>query len=103
MVAVDEYTLSELRKSADALNKMREEARRNEVVNLVDEAINSGRISANGKDAWVNSLLHDFEGGKVLLENLAQGTAVKSSGARGYENRGKTNGLRSGLKIRQIF
>lgn len=103
MVAVDEYTLSELRKSADALNKMREEARRTEVVNLVDEAINSGRISANGKDAWVNSLLHDFEGGKVLLENLAHGTAVKSSGARGYENRGKTNGLRSGLKVRQIF
>ena len=103
MVAVDEYTLSELRKSADALNKMREEARRAEVVDLVDEAINSGRISANGKDAWVNSLLHDFEGGKVLLENLAQGTAVKSSGARGYENRGKTNGLRSGLKVRQIF
>ena len=103
MVAVDEYTLSELRKSADALNKMREEARRAEVVNLVDEAINSGRISANGKDAWVNSLLHDFEGGKVLLENLAQGTAVKANGARGYENRGKVNGLRSGLKVRQIF
>ena len=103
MVAVDEYTLSELRKSADALNKMREEARRTEVVNLVDEAINSGRISANGKDAWVNSLLHDFEGGKVLLENLAQGTAVKANGARGYENRGKVNGLRSGLKVRQIF
>ena len=103
MVAVDEYTLSELRKSADALNKMREEARRAEVVNLVDEAINSGRISANGKDAWVNSLLHDFEGGKVLLENLAQGTAVKANGTRGYENRGKVNGLRSGLKVRQIF
>lgn len=103
MVAVDEYTLSELRKSADALNKMREEARHAEVVNLVDEAINSGRISANGKDAWVNSLLHDFEGGKVLLENLAQGTAVKANGARGYENRGKVNGLRSGLKVRQIF
>lgn len=103
MVAVDEYTLSELRKSADALNKMREEARRAEVVNLVDEAINSGRISANGKDAWVNSLLHDFEGGKVLLENLAQSAPVKHSGVRGYENKGKSHGLRSGLKVRQIF
>lgn len=103
MVAVDEYTLSELRKSADALNKMREEARRAEVVNLVDEAINSGRISANGKDAWVNSLLHDFEGGKVLLENLAQSATVKHSGVRGYENKGKSHSLRSGLKVRQIF
>lgn len=103
MVAVDEYTLSELRKSADALNKMREEARRNEVVNLVDEAINSGRISANGKDAWVNSLLHDFEGGKVLLENLTQSTPVKRAAVRGYENKGKSQVLRSGLKVRQIF
>lgn len=103
MVAVDEYTLSELRKSAEALNKMREEARRNEVVNLVDEAINSGRISANGKDAWVNSLLHDFEGGKVLLENLTQSTPVKRAAVRGYENKGKSQVLRSGLKVRQIF
>jgi ATP-dependent protease ClpP protease subunit len=103
MVAVDEYTLSELRKSADALNKMREEARRTEVVNLVDEAINSGRISANGKDAWVNSLLHDFEGGKVLLENLTQSTPVKRAAVRGYENKGKSHSLRSGLKVRQIF
>lgn len=63
---------AEARALADA------EARKNEAVRLVDEAVKDGRLNAEGKENFLKFFAADFESAQKALSNIPKRASVKS-------------------------
>lgn len=67
-----------LKDEAEARAKADAEARNNEAVRLVDEAVKDGRLNAEGKENFLKFFASDFESAQKALSNIPKRTSVKS-------------------------
>lgn len=61
----------ELNKELEAYKKEKNKEQESRAIALVDEAVKDGRISASGKDAWLQDFKTNFEQANVRLSSIA--------------------------------
>lgn len=61
----------ELNKELEAYKKEKNKEQESRAIALVDEAVKDGRISASGKDAWLQDFKTNFELANVRLSSIA--------------------------------
>lgn len=73
-VLMDASQLADLQAAAEEGRQARQQQVRAEREQLVDAAVNDGRIPPARRDHWLNLLEKDDEGGRQALASLAPGT-----------------------------
>lgn len=66
----------ELNKELEAYKKEKNKEQESRAIALVDEAVKDGRISASGKDAWLQDFKTNFELANVRLSSIARRQSI---------------------------